>query len=280
MKRLVVGLCLGLVVLTGEIVAAQPADQVAPIPSGWTALDPEPLRYGRESLWEYINGAAELFLTYRFQELVVADCERGDDMLSVCVYDMGTPLDAFGVFEAEKPKSGEVLAGIGSAAVLQAPYRGLMIKDRFYVKLEVGGGDLSAADLRNALSDVAAALPGETGLPPELAALPEAGRLVGSVAYAGSDFLGFKDLRGCLYADYADTKGQAYQLFVMTPSPAFLDDDRGQWHRSERDDRLLFSREIPYRGVVVLLGDEDHLLGVAGLPEVAAALAVLEPLVR
>ena len=80
----------------------QPAEFHVPVPDGWTSVDQE-YRYGRDNLWEYINGAAELFLTYRFRELVVADFEQGDRALTVSVYDMSRALDAFGVFESEKP---------------------------------------------------------------------------------------------------------------------------------------------------------------------------------
>ena len=90
--------------------AAQPAGQAeeihVPVPGGWTAVDQE-YRYGRDNLWEYINGAAEIFLTYRFRELIVADFEQGDMALSVSVYDMSRPLDAFGVYESEKPAEAE-----------------------------------------------------------------------------------------------------------------------------------------------------------------------------
>lgn len=277
MRRLALGLAL-LLTAVAYPAAAQSPELHVPVPDGWTAMDEEEYRYGRESLWEYINGAAELFLKYRFRELVAADFEQGDAALTVCVYDMGFPLDAFGIFEAEKPATAEVLPDLGSAAVLQPPYRGLLIKNRFYVKIEAGGGDVSAEALRQAMENVAAGLPGESGLPPELAALPEDGRLPGTVAFAGGDFLGFEDLRACLYADYEDDGGHGYRLFVMKPGAAFLGNESGKWARSERDGRLMFTREIPYRGVVVLMGSPERLIGVSGFEEVEPATALLATL--
>jgi len=246
-----------------------------PVPGGWTAVD-ETYRYGRETLWEYINGAAEQFLNYQFTELAVVDFEQGDAMLTVCVYDMGFPIDAFGIYETEKPARAEVLTDVGSAAVLQPPYQGLLIKDRYYVKIEAGGGDVTAESLRAALRDVAAALPGEAGLPPELSALPEPDRLPGTVAYAGSNFLGFEDLAGCLYADYDGGDDDGYRLFVMKPSSVFLRDEGGRWGRTERDGRLTFTRRVPYRGVVALTGDANRLLGVCGVETLERAMELLE----
>lgn len=274
MRRIVVGFILVVMALAALPVAAQPPEFHVPVPDGWTLVDQE-YRYDRDNLWEYINGAAELFLTYRFRELIVADFEQDDAAISVSVYDMGGPLDAFGVFESEKPQQAEVLKDIGSAAVLQAPYQGLLLKDRFYVKIEAGGGDVSADALKGALKDVAAGLPGEAGLPAQLAALPEEGRVPGSVAYAGGNFLGFEDLSACLYADYKVPDTGEYRLFVMKPSSRFLRNESGKWTKSEYEGQTMYSRQVPYSGVVVLLGDEERLLGVTGLEQVEPAADLL-----
>lgn len=279
MRKIGLGLVLATLAAAALPVFAQPPAVQVPVPGGWTAVDQE-YRYSRESLWEYINGAAELFLTYRFTELVVADFEQGDGGLTVSLYDMGSPLDAFGIYETEKPVEAEVLSDVGSAAVLQPPYRGLLIKDRFYVKIEAGGGDISAPKLRAALQDVAKGLPGQSGLPAELEALPEEGRVPGTVAFSGSDFLGLKDLKACLHADYKDPEGHEYRLFVMKPSKAFLRNDSGKWTQSSREGQLMFTREVPYRGVVVMLGDTQQLIGVSGFDEGEQATALLETLVR
>ena len=256
---------------------AQPEEDHVPVPGGWTAVDEE-YRYGRENLWEYINGAAELFLTYRFRELIVADFEQGDLALTVSVYDMGRPLDAFGVFESEKPAGIDPLDGVGAAAVLQPPYRGLLLKDRFYVKVEAGGGDVTAEVLRDALRDIADRLPGRETLPEQLTALPESGRVPGSVAFAGANFLGLDDLRSCLHGDYRLADGTEYRLFVMTPSRTFISNRDGRWKMEDRGDELLFQRRIPYSGVVVLLGGNDQLMGVSGFEEAGPAVELLETL--
>lgn len=274
MRRIIPVFLLVLWTAAASPAAAQAPELHVPVPEGWTPLD-ETYRYGRETLWEYINGAAELFLNYRFRELAVADFEQGDVMLTVSVYDMGFPIDAFGIFETETPAKAEAQADVGAAAVLQPPYQGLMIKNRFYVKIEAGGGDVSAEALRSALRDVAAGLPGDDGLPPELEALPDDGRVPGTVAFAGANYLGFEDLGGCLYADYEGGDGDVYRLFVMKPSAAFLRNERGKWTRTERDGRLMFAREIPYRGVVVLMGDEARLIGVSGVEGIEAATDLL-----
>jgi hypothetical protein len=66
----------------------------------------------------------------------------------------------------------------------------------------------------------------------------------------------------------------------MEPSAKFLRNDSGKWTQSERDGRLMFARTIPYRGVVVLLGDEKSLIGVTGIDELEPAVELLNSLLR
>ena len=42
----------------------------------------------------------------------------------------------------------------------------------------------------------------------------------------------------------------------------------------------MYTRSIPYRGVVVLLGDEERMTGVSGFGTVAAATEVLDRIIH
>jgi len=276
MNRTAIRVLVALLLLSPWAVA-QPADVHVPVPGEWTAVDQE-YRYGPDNLWEYINGAAELFLTYGFQELVVLDLENDEAALSVSVYDMGQPLHAFGIYESEKPADGTDLEGVAAAAVLQPPYRGLLLKDRYYVKVEVGSGDIDGPALEAAMRDIAAGLPGDDRLPAALLALPSKGRKPGTVAYTGSGFLGLEDLTACLHADY-EVDGVPCQLFVMPPSKGLLANKHGKWVVTDgRQGQKVYIREVPYTGAVVLVGDDDQLLGVAGLADHEQALSLLNSL--
>ncbi len=266
------------VLISASVIFAQPDPVKVSVPTGWETLDQE-YRYDRESLWEYINGAAELFISYGFRELIVLDVGKGDSALTISVYDMGSSLDAFGVFEREKPVGGKSIVGIGASAVMQPPYRGLFLKDRFYVKIDIGGDDVSSEQLKQAMSDIAAGLPGTDELPAQLAALPEPGRKPGSVAFAGQNFMGLSELRNCLHAIYQKPDDTEYQLFVMQPRKSFLNDIGNKWTAEEHSHgKLLIWREIPYSGIVVMLGDDSQLTGVAGLNGYDEAVALLESL--
>jgi hypothetical protein len=270
-------LCTLLVVMAASPLAAQPGSETVPVPvpDGWTAPDQE-YRYERDNLWEYINGAAELFLAYGFRELAVRDLERDDQFLTVSLYDMGRPLNAFGIYERERPRNGQRLNDLGAEASLQAPYQGLLLKDRFYVKVDAAGGDLSAEDFRSVLAEVAAALPGDDALPVELSYLPEDGRIPGSVEYTHRDFAGLSDLGGVIHAEYQDpARDTAYRLFTFRPGKDPLDRLTRRWHVEEQDGAVVVWREVPYQGTMVMRQVGGQVLGVTGFADREAALAVL-----
>ncbi|MFA4030265.1 MAG: hypothetical protein GDYSWBUE_001907 [Candidatus Fervidibacterota bacterium] len=68
---------------------------------GWRA-DGNWRRYDRNTLFQHIDGGAELYLAYRFREALVRRYLRDGGMeIAVDIYDMGSPEDAFGVFSVE-----------------------------------------------------------------------------------------------------------------------------------------------------------------------------------
>lgn len=255
--------------------AQAPEPQHVPVPAGWTPVDEE-LRFDRDHLWEYINGAAELYLTYSFRELIVREVEKQGQSLSLSVYDMGRPLDAYGIFEREKPANARTVEGAGAAALVQPPYRALLLKDRWYVKVDIGGETIEEQILSAVLGELAAGLPGEDELPPQLGVLPETNRRPGTLAYAALNFLGLGELRNCVHAEYSTPEGLEYQLFRMPARPAFLAGLSDRWTEKEHGGRRLLTRQIPYRGEVLLLVDGENLVGISGIADRETALRLLK----
>jgi len=69
---------------------------------GWRA-DGRWRYYDRKTLFQHIDGGAELYLAYRFKGAIVRRYLKGKEMeIALDIYDMGTPDDAFGVFSVER----------------------------------------------------------------------------------------------------------------------------------------------------------------------------------
>jgi hypothetical protein len=81
--------------------------------NGWKATEQDRV-YGRQTLFDYIDGGAEIYLTYRFREVIVRTLERKEHPnITIEIFDMETPEDAFGIFTFER-ESPDIEIGQGS----------------------------------------------------------------------------------------------------------------------------------------------------------------------
>jgi hypothetical protein len=81
--------------------------------SGWK-WDGKEMRYNSKTLFSYMDGAAELYLAYGFQNLTVRRFERSNQPSITCeLYEMACSEDAYGVFSYEHQ---DETAGIGQGS--------------------------------------------------------------------------------------------------------------------------------------------------------------------
>jgi hypothetical protein len=135
-----------------------------------------------DNLWEYINGAAELFVAYDVQTCETADLSSGDVVIALDLYAMGNPLNAFGIFSRERAGERVAIAG-ATDAMVSAPYLALLVKGSTYAKVNVLEGELTAENGRALLEGLAPELPGEPGLPAEFDLLPVDGKVAGTEGF-------------------------------------------------------------------------------------------------
>ncbi len=175
---------------------------LVPRVEGWTE-DGAPRSFFPETLYEYIDGAAENYLSYDFKELLVVDLKKagGAATLTVEVYDMGLPANAFGIFGAERyPENGPV--AVGDLGYLEGESLNFMA-GRYYVKLlSFGLKEATAATLSGFGEKLAAAVPGKGSLPPLLAVFPKEGLVARSERYVRKNFLGYEFLHDGYTAAY------------------------------------------------------------------------------
>lgn len=99
--------------------------------SGWKLSDTS-AAYDRKSIFDYINGAGEVYRSYSFQQVSVFHYQRdGHPDILAELFDMGSDGDAYGVFSYARENE---QTGIGQAY----EFRGGLLcfwQDRFYVCL-------------------------------------------------------------------------------------------------------------------------------------------------
>ncbi len=138
----------------------------------WARQD-APERYDRETIFDYIDGAGEVYRSYGFSNVFIARYARaGTPEISLELFDMGTPEDAYGVFsyarEQEEP-------GIGGG--FERKGRVLCFwQDRFYVCVAADDG---SEDSQTLLEDFARVfsqqLPASVARPAMVDLLPSEG---------------------------------------------------------------------------------------------------------
>jgi len=274
MKRM---LALLLVVVSVPLVSCGAEKSEFPEIEGWTRVGAMS-QYDADNLWEYIDGAAEMFVDYDVQTCRTADLTSGDVTVTVDLYDMGTPLNAFGVYKQESAGDGVQLAD-AVEAVIAPPYQALLLKGATYVKVNAVEGELTEAIAHDLLDAVAAALPGETTYPSELSLLPEDGKISGSEGYRRRGFLGLTELSDCIYAEYGGEGEATWRGFVVPVSldaSSIWDTLAEQWDSLEHDGRTVLFREIPYGGLVGVTRTEQGIWGVSGAADQAELLGRLD----
>jgi hypothetical protein len=185
--------------------------------AGWTFAE-KPVLYGPESLFEYIDGAAEAFIGYDLIDAAVGQYkqEGGAGTLSVDVYDLGRPINAFGIYTAERFSESRFLP-IGVQGYLEEGTLNFLA-GKYYVKLMAyDAGDGTEPVLRAFAAAILAKIGNPGGFPASLAAFPAEGRVANSEKFILKSFLGLEFLKNGLVASYK-TGGGGYEAFLMEMS--------------------------------------------------------------
>jgi hypothetical protein len=170
-------------------------------PDGW-ALRGAPEAFTRETLFEHIDGQADLFLQYGFEESVAAiyrNAKSAEDKIDVDVYDMGNSLQAFGVFSRFRQE--ENPGGIGLDSYLADRYA-VFYKGKYFVVLQAV--DSNPSILRQLAREVESRISDVSAPPKEIEYFPKSGLKPGSIEYFPSGLLGHQFLKRGFKASYVE----------------------------------------------------------------------------
>ena len=216
----------------------------------WKLLEPA-RSFGPDTLYEEIDGEAELFLPYGMERLTVAvlgRTARPGSEVRLELYRMASPRDAYGIWSQYRYPDQEVLRIPPSEAIVSDTSADFFRGDTF-VRVRSKPGDGSRSDGIGIASAIVALLPG-SGAPPEeataLDGLP--GRITGTVLYQKRAMLGYECLAPGFEAKFSMDTSSGHYLFL----PPAADGGSGRKAR--------FARELPGYRVV------NAALSVARIP--------------
>jgi hypothetical protein len=176
-------------------------------------------RFGPGNLWEYINGGAEQYLSFGFQDLESAKYARADGAaVTVDAYRMADRLHAFGIYAQESnPTRKPVTVGVeGRAGTAALEFWAAS----HYVKLLADPGKpVAPGDLAALARAVAAGLGDAGGMPAEVALVPEKGLVPGTIRFVPDDALGQAAFVSAIEAQYEGAPRPSTLLLIPFESP-------------------------------------------------------------
>lgn len=170
--------------------------------NNWTMTE-EPSSYFPESLFEFINGAAEIYLAYDFKELTVTQYGRKGSTVSMSVeiYEMSNETNAFGIYGAERyPDNNFIPIGIQGYAE-----EGILnyLIGKYYVKLLCfEGGGRSGEFLELFAKTIAEKTQGQTTFPTKLNHFPKEGLVANSEKFILKNVMGYSFLHDGYLSNY------------------------------------------------------------------------------
>src|SRR4030043_677940 len=208
-------LIVGLIVVFG-VPGLEAKDFKFPEVAGWKRSG-EIQTFIPKTLYEYINGAADLYLMYDFQELKVAEYQSDKKAsVTVDIYRHKTPTHAFGIYSQERhPKANFI--NIGAQGYVEEEILNF-IAGPYYVKItgykiESGGQEVLISFAKKGLENLE-----EKGtLPSLLDSFPPDGKVKNSEKFIAKNFLGYSFLHSAFTADY-ELSGKKFKLFVIAPA--------------------------------------------------------------
>ncbi len=162
-----------------------------------------PQDYFPETLYEYINGAAEIYLGYNFNQLIVGQYQmnKSDASLSVEIYDMGNDFNSFGIYSAERFADAEFIS-VGNQGYLEEGTLNFIV-GKYYVKLLCFDcGKNPEPVLRLFSEEILKNIEDKGQLPPLLSVLKQEGIIPNSEKFILRNFLGYEFLENGYVASF------------------------------------------------------------------------------
>lgn len=201
-----------LVILFTSIVTGQ--DKISGIAIDnpeWTKTEIK--TYAPGTLYNAINGGAELYLKYEFKQMSKFEYQNGENYISVEIYEHGTPVDAFGVYSREKP-SKDIYHNIGIQGFGENGYL-FFVSGKYYIKIRASEVSNNSEQM---VSEIAYQLVNKINDPTPYPAIfehfPEDNRIKHSERYYRESILGYDFLSNSFEVSY-NTDNAEYILFIL-----------------------------------------------------------------
>jgi hypothetical protein len=296
----------------GTSLSAVPVESLIPkrdILEGWTLIE-GPRTFTKKTLFEHINGQAELFFKYGFQKSVFAiyqDLKSPESQIEMDIYDMGNVLQAFGIFSRFRNEDRPGGIGLDSSVDDRSAF---FYKGKYFIMLYATEPN---PDLLRQFSRLISLKISDPSPPPkEIGYFPKSGLKPGSIQYIPEGLLGHQFLNrgfqgtyiekaevkakgeaGAEDRDKAKTEAKEFHLFLSIlknshDATMALKTYRGYLSKKGKIqlgapasfDPSALKGEDPYKGQVIVLQKGFYLLGVVGFEREKYGESLLKEFVK
>ena len=206
--QLILGICLTVCTVTTN---SNPA-KLFPRIKGWEATVDKTV-YGKLNLWEYINGAADLYLSYDFENLYIAEyINKKDQSVKVEIYKHSSSENAFGIYTAERMNNYNFI-DVGVQGYTEPDVLNYFSGEYYVKMISSGMPGIEQSDLLNIARQINNELDRDKKWPDAIDLFPADGKITNSEKYIARDFLGYSFFHSAFTADY-DVQ-EKFKLFII-----------------------------------------------------------------
>lgn len=191
-----------------------PIDSLIPKIDTWH-LTEKVQGYYSENLYEYIDGAAEIYISYDFKELMVARYEKEDTKANVSleIYDMGNKKNSFGIYSAERFPDSNFIS-LGTQGYYEEGNLNFL-SGRYYIKIfcfDCKGESENFLKLFSNEIEKKISLKGT--FPPLINNFPEQGLIPNTEKFILRNFMGYVFFHDGYLADYKKDNTE-FECFII-----------------------------------------------------------------
>lgn len=187
-------------------------EYILPELQGYRKLTDYPV-YKPDNLYDFINGAADSYISYGFEELHVTEYRKGKNIIKLEIYRHKDNTQAFGIYSSERSSSFRFI-NIGSQGY---NVEGTLnfFKGNHYIKIRTSSkSEKVLQNMQTLALRVSDMLPGEAAMPKTLNDFPNQGKKINEETYISESVLGHEFLNGAFKALYEEGD-VSFSVFII-----------------------------------------------------------------
>jgi hypothetical protein len=157
--------------------------------------------YTADNLWDFINGAADVYLSLGFENVHIAEYKKGKNVIKLEIYKHKDDIQAFGIYASERSPSFDFVR-IGAQGYKTDGSLNFY-KGSYYIKIRTfSKSDKIIQSVETLATKVSDMLPGSSDMPAILKEFPAEGKKLNEETYIRESVLGHEYLADAFKAQY------------------------------------------------------------------------------